>query len=428
MGQDKLEAMGDFPFARLNRLLDGVAPPDDLAPIAMQIGEPQAAVPDHVMADIAARADLFGRYPPPPGSDAYRGAVADWLVRRYGLAPGSVDPATQVIATSGSREALFQAALAAAARKQARLPDGTRPAVLVPNPLYHVYAGGAHMADCDLIPVATTPENDFTPDYAALPEAVLARTAICFLCTPGNPTGTVAKAEAIAAMIRLARAHDFTLAVDECYSEIWFDRPPPGGLEVAAAMDEASDPAGVFANVLTFNSLSKRSGAPGLRCGFIAGDAGRIADIARVRSYGGATLPGPLMHAGAQLWGEETHVAANRARYGELVDIAEGALGYLPGYRRPEAAFFLWLDVRPAFPDGETAARALWARHGIKVMPGRYMARAESGKDPNGPAAPGARAGDGGTPGDTHVRIALVHAPAVTRDACARIASCLDAA
>ncbi|MBP5858113.1 aminotransferase class I/II-fold pyridoxal phosphate-dependent enzyme [Marivibrio halodurans] len=421
MGQDKLEAMGDFPFARLNRLVDGVTPPDGLVPIAMQIGEPQAAVPDHVMADIAARADLFGRYPPPPGSDAYRGAVADWLVRRYALAPGSVDPATQVIATSGSREALFQAALAAAARKQARLPDGVRPAVLVPNPLYHVYAGGAYMADCDLIPVATTPENDFTPDYAGLPEEVLARTAICFLCTPGNPTGAVAKAGAIAAMIQLARAHDFTLAVDECYSEIWFDRPPPGGLEVAAGMDEAgTNLADIFSHVLTFNSLSKRSGAPGLRCGFIAGDAGRIADIARVRSYGGATLPGPLMHAGAHLWGEETHVAANRARYGELVDIAESALGHLPGYRRPEAAFFLWLDVRPAFPDGETAARALWERHGVKVMPGRYMARAESGNHAGGDAC------SGPTPGDAHVRIALVHAPAVTRDACARIASCMD--
>lgn len=415
MGQDKLDLMGDFPFTRLNRLLADTAPPAGLDPIAMQIGEPQAAVPASVMDDIAAEAPLFGRYPPPPGSADYRKAVADWLAARYGLAEGAVDPDSQVIATSGSREALFQAALAAAARKQARLPAGVKPAVLVPNPLYHVYAGGAYMADCDLVPVACTPENDFTPDYAALPEEVLARTAICFLCTPGNPTGTVASAEAIMAMIRLARAHDFTLAVDECYSEIWFDAPPTGGLQAAAMLDGAGTD---FSHVLSFNSLSKRSGAPGLRCGFIAGDTARIADIARVRSYGGATLPGPLMHAGARLWRDEAHVAANRAHYAELVEIAAGTLGHLPGYRRPEAAFFLWLDVAPAFPDGEAAAVALWRDHGVKVLPGGYLARPESGDTDSADV----------TPGDRYVRVALVHAPEVTRAACERIAACLGAA
>ena len=416
MAQDKLDLMGDFPFARLNRLLDGVSPPAGMAPVMMQIGEPQAAVPDSVVADITAHADLFGRYPPPPGSEDYRAAVADWLARRYGLAEGAVDPATQVLATSGSREALFQAALAAVARKEARLPPGTRPAVLVPNPLYHVYAGGALMAGAELVPVATTPENDFTPAYAELPEDVLARTALCYLCTPGNPTGAVASGAAIEPMIRLARAYGFTLAVDECYSEIWFDAPPTGGLEAAAALD---GPDSGFDAVLSFNSLSKRSGAPGLRCGFIAGDARLVADIARVRSYGGATLPGPLMAAGARLWGEERHVAENRARYKALVDIAEEELGHLPGFRRPEAAFFLWLDVSRTAGDGEKAARRLWAEAGVKVLPGRYMARPESGD------TQGAGVAEAVTPGDSYVRIALVHEPETLRAACRRIAGCL---
>jgi aspartate/methionine/tyrosine aminotransferase len=413
MGVDKLETLGDFPFTRLNRLLEGVTPPDGMTPIMMQIGEPQAAVPDSVMRDIAAHADLFGRYPPPPGSVDYRRAVADWAVGRYGLKPGSLDPETQVLATSGSREALFQAALVAAARKQVQLPDGVRLAILVPNPLYHVYAGGAIMADCDLIPVSTTPDNDFTPDYAGLPDEILARTALCFLCTPGNPTGTVASVEAISQMLTLARRHDFTLAVDECYSEIWMDKAPTGGLEAAVALD---GPDSDFSHLLTFNSLSKRSGVPGLRCGFIAGAAQMIGQIARVRSYGGATLPGPLMAAGAALWREESHVAQNRAHYAQLIEIADRALGHLPGYRRPEAAFFLWLDVQQTAGDGVTAAKRLWAEQGVKVLPGRYMARPESWDSAQADAA---------TPGDGYVRIALVHDPDTVAEACARIAACL---
>lgn len=412
MAESKLERMGDFPFTRLAALLEGTAPPSGRAPILMQIGEPQAAVPGSVLDDIAANVDLFGRYPPPPGAEAYRQAAADWAVRRYGLAPGAIDPATQILATSGSREALFQAALTAAALKEPQLPDGVKPAILTPNPHYHVYLGGGIMAGCDLIPVPATAENGFTPDYAALPQEILDRTALVYLCTPGNPTGTVTPAEELSAMLALARKHGFVLAVDECYSEIWFDRPPTGGLEAAIALD---GPDSAFQGLLTFNSLSKRSGAPGLRCGIVAGDADLIRALARVRSYGGATLPGPLMAAGARLWGEETHVEANRAHYRRLVELADDMLGDLPGYRRPEAAFFLWLDVRETAGDGETAAKRLWAEEGVKVLPGRYMAQAH---------APGSDA----TPGDGYIRIALVHEEAVTAEACRRIRACLTRA
>lgn len=410
MGEDALNLLGDFPFKRLAALLEGLEPPTDRAPILMQIGEPQAAVPESVMREIAASADLFGRYPAPAGAADHRRAIAAWLGRRYRLGADAVDPERQILVTNGSREALFQAALAAAARKRARLPDGVRPAVLLPNPLYHVYLGGAVMADCDLVPVPATEASGFTPDFAALPAEVLDRTALCYLCTPGNPTGTVARAEALQAMIRLARAHDFALAVDECYSEIWVDAPPTGGLQAAAALDGGGTG---FSHVLTFNSLSKRSGAPGLRCGFVAGDAGLIADLARVRSYGGATVPGPLQAAAAALWREETHVEANRARYRSLIDAAAEELSGLPGFRRPEAAFFLWLDVRETAGDGEAAAKRLWVEEGVKVMPGRFMARPES-------------PGEAATPGDGYVRIALVHEPATVRDACRRIAAALS--
>jgi aspartate/methionine/tyrosine aminotransferase len=404
-----LDRLNNFPFRRLNDLLSDLTPGAD--PILMQIGEPQNAVPALVAETVAQNAELFGKYPPNPGSDAYREAVADWLVRRFGLPAGGVDPQTQTAALCGTREGLFQAALTAVMRKRDRMiRSADLPAVLMPNPMYHVYFGGAVAAGAEAVPVDALPENGFLPDYAALPEDLLARTAICYLCNPGNPTGAVADRAEIERMLTLARQHDFVLALDECYSEIWFDAPPTGGLEAAAGLP-ADRP---WQNLLVFNSLSKRSGAPGLRCGFAAGDPDLIGPLVMLRSYGGAQVPGPLMAAGTALWRDEGHVETNRAHYAALLALAARHLDGIPGFRAPEAGFFLWLDTRPTLGDGETAARVLWREAGLKALPGRYMAQPDSA--------------DGTTPGDGFLRLALVHDAETVEVAMRRLASVLHKA
>jgi N-succinyldiaminopimelate aminotransferase len=404
MAEHRLDLLKNFPFRRIDELLTGLAP--GMAPIFMQIGEPQAAVPPQVEQTVSATSALFGKYPPPGGSPSYRDAVARWLERRYGLTNNSIDANSQVTALCGSREGLFQAALMAILRKRDRLGDASiTPTVLVPNPMYHVYFGGAIVGGAEPVLVDTLAENNFVPNYAALPKDVLDRAAICYLCTPGNPTGAVATKAALTEMLALARKHDFVLAVDECYSEIWFDDPPAGGFDATQALGGPTD------NLLVFNSLSKRSGAPGLRVGFAAGDPALIAPLLMLRSYGGAQVPGPLMAAGEVLWQDEHHVIANRSHYLNLVGIADNHLGKIEGFRRPEAGFFLWLNTKATVGDGETATRLLWQHAGIKVMPGRYMSQSDSKT--------------GNSPGDDYIRIALVHDPKTVNEAMGRIAQVL---
>ncbi|NMM45757.1 aminotransferase class I/II-fold pyridoxal phosphate-dependent enzyme [Rhodospirillaceae bacterium KN72] len=403
MTVSRLDLLKNNPYRRLAELLGDAEPGKE--PLFLQVGEPQDAVPDIVAREVAANAALFGKYPPPNGSPGYQDAVARWLERRYGLNVGSVDAGRQVLALCGTREGLFQAALVAILRKRERLNPSETPAVLLPNPMYHVYFGGAVVGEADPILVNADAETGFVPDFAGLPTEVLDRAAICYFCTPGNPTGAVAKRADITRMLALARKHDFVLAVDECYSEIWFDTPPAGGF------DAAVDLGGDTSHLLVLNSLSKRSGSPGLRCGFVAGDPALIESFAMLRSYGGAQVPGPLMAAGEALWRDEAHVEENRRHYSQLVAIADRHLAGVPGYVRPEAGFFLWLDTTKTIGDGETAAKRLWSEVGVKALPGRYMAR----PDPE----------TGGTPGDAYIRLALVHDPARVEEAMSRVASVL---
>lgn len=402
---DRLDLLRNYPFRRLAALLEGVDPGQ--APLQLQIGEPQDAVPDLVAKAVNENAHLLGKYPPPAGAPSYLEAVARFLETRYHLGDGTIDAQSQVTALCGTREGLFQAGLAAILRKRRSSPD-TKPAILVPNPMYHVYFGAAVVGDADPILVDTKADTDFVPDYASLPEEILDRTAICYLCTPGNPTGAVASKAAITKMLALARKHDFVLAVDECYSEIWFEKPSAGGF------DAATDLGGSVDNLLVFNSLSKRSGSPGLRCGFVAGDPVLIDHVSRLRAYGGAQVPGNLMAAGEALWRDEDHSIANRARYRVLKDIADSHLSGMPGYRKPEAGFFLWLNTSETLGNGEEAAVTLWRDAGVKVLPGRYMARPDPVTDQS--------------PGDEFIRIALVHDPETVEEAISRIASVMSAA
>ena len=376
----RLERLADNPFARLRALLDEAPPRTNLEPVLMSVGEPQHEPPAMVARIIAESASLWNRYPPMAGTAAYRAACARWLTRRFHLPAGMITPERHVLSLNGTKEGLFLVASLAVPEEQ----DGVRPAVLLPNPYYLVYNGAAALAGAEIVYLDATRETGFLPDRAAIPEALLARTALMYLCSPANPQGAVADLAYLKTAITLARRHDFVLAVDECYCEIYDRAPPPGALEACAALG------GDLAQVLVFHSLSKRSSAAGLRCGFVAGDPRLIALFDRLRGYGGSQVALPIQAAATALWGDETHVEENRARYRRKFDVAAEVLGERFGFYRPAGGFFLWLDVG----DGEAAARRLWREAALRTLPGGYIAR---------------RNGGGDNPGQRYIRVALVH-------------------
>ncbi len=403
-----------YPFARLNRLLAGVAPgpspAPDGAPVLLSLGEPRHRPPAFVAEVLAANAEGWARYPLPRGTPGYRQAAADWLARRYRLpaettAPGGpLDPEAAVLPLPGSREGLFFAALAtlAAARGKGKAK------VLLPNPFYHVYMGAALAAGGEPVLMPATAASGHLPDPESLAPAVLDGAALCYFCSPANPQGAVADEARLARLIALARKHDFALAVDECYSEIYSAAPPPGALQAALAPPDSASPAtaGRLDNLLVFHSLSKRSSAPGLRCGFAAGDARLVEALDEALRIGGAGVPQPVLAAGERLWRDEAHVAENRARYQEKFAIAQRLLGERFAVEPPAGGFFLWIDVG----DGEAAAVELWRRGALKVVPGAYMA---------------ADMPDGLNPGKPYIRVALIHDADVVEAALERLAAIL---
>lgn len=367
----------EYAFPRLRRLLAGV--PAGGPEFAMTIGEPKHPLPGFVAEIVAAHAHEFALYPPNEGTPELRAAIAAWIARRYGV---TIDADTQIMPVNGTREGLFNAALALSPETRA----GGRPAILVPNPFYQAYGAGALAAGAELVPVPAGEEAGFLPDYAALPPALLDRVTLAFLCSPSNPQGAVASDSYWRDLLALAERHDFRIIADECYSEIFPDAPPPGGLAMAAAT--GADPE----RVVVFQSLSKRSNAPGLRAGFAAGGSRSIAALRQLRAYGGAPLPLPIQRAATALWADEAHVEASRALYGEKFAAADRVLAGMSGYRAPEGGFFLWLRVG----DGERAALRLWRETGIRVLPGGYLGRKTEAA---------------ANPGAAYIRVALV-APA----------------
>lgn len=396
---DRLDAVGDYSFDRLRALLGALQPPDGVVPIALSLGEPQHAPPAFLAETIAREAAGWSKYPLVRGTDQARAAIAGWLTRRYGLPDGMVNPDTMVVPVSGTREALFMVALAAVPE----LKNGEKPVVLMPNPFYQVYLGAAVTAGAEPVLVPADRQNGFLPNYAALPDDILARTALAYYCSPANPQGAIASMDTMKQLVELARAHDFLLVSDECYSELYYGDPPAGVAEACAALGDTETDS--MRNVVAMNSLSKRSSAPGLRSGFVAGDADLIRRFARLRDYGGAPPPLPLQAAASALWADEEHVIANRAVYAAKYQVAEEILDGKYGYYTPEGGFYLWLDVG----DGEDAARRLWAEAGVRVIPGEYLAREA----------------DGHHPGAGYIRLALVHDLETTRDALTRITQVL---
>ena len=391
----RLETVGDYPFDRLRALLGDVAPPADITPIPLSLGEPQHAPPTFLAETVARESAGWSKYPPMKGTETARNAIASWLTRRYGLPDGMIDGKTMVVPVSGTREALFMIALAAVPETK----NGQKPVILMPNPFYQVYLGAAVMAGAEPVFVPAGRDNSFLPDFSALPEETLNRTALAYYCSPANPQGAIASMDTMKSLVKLARDHDFLLVSDECYSELYYGAPPTGAAEACAALG------GSLANVAIMNSLSKRSSAPGLRSGFVAGDADLIRRFARLRDYGGAPPPLPLLAAATALWSDEDHVVANRAVYAEKYDVAADILSGRFGYYAPEGGFYLWLDVG----DGEDAALRLWRDAGVRVIPGEYLAREA----------------DGHHPGEGYIRLALVHDKDTTAEALTRLANIL---
>ena len=391
-----IDRLTDYPFDRLRALLDGIPPPLGMRPLILSVGEPRHAPPPMVAETLARHAADWGRYPPVEGTAEFRRAVAGWLQRRYELPEGLVDPDRHVLPVAGTREALFLIGQVAVPAEK----GGHPPLVLMPNPFYQVYFGAAVFARAEPVFLQATRETGFLPDLAAIDAATLARTAMLYLCSPANPQGAVASPTLLQSAVALARAHDFVLCVDECYADIWDAEPAPGALAACAALGEGLD------NVVVFHSLSKRSSVPGLRSGFVAGDARLIAAFRRLRAFGGAALPLPVLAASTALWNDDAHAAANRTRYRTKFDLAERLLEGRFGFARPAGGFFLWLDVG----DGATAARTLWAQAALRVLPGAYLA-----KDCR----------DGSNPGRAYIRVALVDDQDATEDALRKLLNVL---
>ncbi len=352
-----------YAFPRLRALLDHHAPGGDV--VHMTIGEPKHDFPPWVTDVIVENAAGFQAYPPNEGSDALRGAIADWIDRRYGV---RMDPETNIMALNGTREGLYNAAMALCPGQK----NGQQPIVLCPNPFYQVYMVASISVGAQPYFVPATAATGHLPDYAGLPEEVLNRTAVAYICSPANPQGAVASRDYWAELIRLAEQYDFRIFADECYSEIYRDAPPTGILTVAQEL--GADPE----RITLFNSLSKRSNLAGLRSGLIAGGPESIKRVKQLRAYAGAPLPSPLQAAAARVWADEAHVQENRALYQEKYAIADQVFAGVQGYMPPEAGFFLWLPVE----DGEQAALKLWRETGVRVLPGAYLSQGDPGQNP----------------------------------------------
>jgi len=388
-----LERLHPYPFEKLRELLAGVTPPAGLAPIRLSIGEPRHPTPAFIKQALADSLDGLAVYPTTQGTDALRGAIAAWLGRRYGLA--AVDPATQVLPVTGTREALFAFAQC--------VVDGSRPGakVLAPNPFYQIYEGAALLAGAEALYVNNRQENGFASDFDAVPESVWRDVQLVYVCSPGNPTGRVMTVDEWRGLFELSDRHGFVIASDECYSEIYFDdaNRPVGALQAAARLGRDD-----FRNILMFSSLSKRSNVPGLRSGFVAGDARLVRAFHAYRTYHGCAMGPAVQAASVAAWNDEAHVEENRRLYREKFAQVTPLLAPHLDVRMPDAGFYLW--ARTPVPDTEFARR-LVAEYNVTVLPGSFLAR-ESG---------------GINPGAGFIRIALVAETAECIEGAERIAA-----
>ncbi|OMH39156.1 succinyldiaminopimelate transaminase [Motiliproteus sp. MSK22-1] len=376
-----LNKLQPYPFERLNQLKSGITPPAELNHIALSIGEPKHPAPAFVRQEITDQLDSLSGYPNTKGITELRSAIAQWAEKRFNLKAESLNPESNVLPCNGTREALFAITQAIIDRTAK-----TQPKVICPNPFYQIYEGAAYLAGAKPYFLNCMADNNFLPDYDSVPEHVWQQCQLLFVCSPGNPTGAVTSLEQFQKLIALADKYDFTIAADECYSEIYFDeaRPPVGLLEACAELGRHD-----YRRCLVFHSLSKRSNLPGLRSGFIAGDAEILSRFLLYRTYHGCAMPLYSQHASIKAWADEEHVVANRDLYREKFDAVLQRLNGVLEVSRPDAGFYLWAKT-PV--DDETFARELFAQQNITVLAGSYLSREQQGKNP----------------GDNRIRMALV--------------------
>jgi N-succinyldiaminopimelate aminotransferase len=377
----RLQSLLPYPFERLRTLLAGASPPAGLPHISLSIGEPRHAPPPFILEAITNALSTIGSYPSTLGIPELRRAAAGALSRRYRLPAGALDPETMVLPVNGTREALF-----AFTQTVIDGADGKgRPAALMPNPFYQIYEGASLLAGAEPVFLDATPDNGYLPDLDAVPDSVWQRCQLLFLCTPGNPTGTVMSLDYLRNALRLAERHDFVIASDECYADLYPDdsAPPPGLLEAALAAGH-----GNFQRCVVFHSLSKRSSVPGLRSGIVAGDPRLLKAFLLYRTYHGGAMPPPTQLASVLAWTDDAHVAANRDLYRQKFRAVVPLLADLLDVREAAGGFYLW----PHVGNDERFTRELFEQQHLTVLPGSYLAR-DSGR---------------GNPGLGRVRISLV--------------------
>ncbi len=390
-----LDRLQPYPFQKLAALFREVTPDGSLSPISLSIGEPKHATPQFIKDALIGGVNGLANYPTTAGSDALRSAIANWLARRYGIpAP---DARTQVLPVNGSREALFAFAQAVIDRSR------PNPVVVCPNPFYQIYEGAALLAGATPHFLNTLPENGYALDFPQLPEAVWQRTQLIYVCSPGNPNGHVMPLAEWKTLFDMADRYGFIIAADECYSEIYFEHPPLGALQAARQLRR-----GDYRNLVVFSSLSKRSNVPGMRSGFVAGDARILEKFALYRTYHGCAMNPAVQAASIAAWSDEMHVAENRRLYVEKFGRVAGILKPVLPVSMPDAGFYLW--IRTPIADS-SFAQGLYRDYNVAVLPGSYLARSANGVNP----------------GEGFVRLALVASTEETVEAARRIAEFVGA-
>ena len=391
MYPERFSHLPEYAFPRLRALLDGH---DFAGPhLNMTIGEPQHRFPLWIKDVLFEHFDGFNRYPANDGIEKLQKSIVDWFYRRFGV---GLTSDKNILPVNGTREGLYNVSMALCPE---RLRDRV-PFVLIPNPFYQVYMISALSVNSEPLFISTDEKSGHLPDYPGLKAEILNNTSAAYICSPSNPQGAVATVDYLTELIELAEKYDFIIFADECYSEIYRHTPPPGLMEISHKLGADPD------RVVSFHSLSKRSNLPGLRSGFAASGEKNIKQMKQLRAYSGAPIPEPLQHVSASVWDDEDHVIQNREIYKKKYKFADKIFSGFDGYFSPEAGFFLWLDV----DNGEKTALELWQTFGVRVLPGKYLA-----KDLNGQS-----------PGDRFIRVAMVSELEETKEGLKKIREFLD--
>ncbi|RLA48147.1 MAG: succinyldiaminopimelate transaminase [Gammaproteobacteria bacterium] len=391
-----LERLLPYPFEKLRNLKNTVTPPVGLEPVNLSIGEPKHPAPEFVIQKLVDELSALSSYPSTQGIRALRESIADWLQRRFKLKKAP-HPDDHILPVNGTREALF--AFAQTVINRGHEPVEQSPLVLLPNPFYQIYEGAALLAGAEPVYINCTADSQFKPDFESVADTVWRRCQLLYLCTPGNPTGAVLDIDTLKKLIALADRHDFIIASDECYSEIYLDEnaPPPGLLQACDELGRDD-----YRRCVVFHSLSKRSNLPGLRSGFVAGDGDILRQFLLYRTYQGCAMPVQHQLASIAAWDDEVHVQLNRRLYQEKFRIVMAVLQPVMNVQMPDAGFYLW----PETPLADTTfTRDLYGQHHVTVLPGSYLARET----------------EEGNPGNNRIRIALVAPAQQCQEAAERI-------